>query len=393
LQANGNLNPLETSAGTFRVTTRSGQAADAPTALIISPVDQEVVDAPTVIVVGTADDPDGIFEVRVNGVLATSNDGFNTWEAEIELVTGTNTITVATADDLLNRNPQAAVIDIENLAILLRNPQAIVADQANDVLLVVDDDWKAVVAIDLLSDQLSFVSDQAAGTAFVTPRRIAVSPARNRAWVIDDGYEHLIEIDLATGVRSLLAGPGDLLREMRDLSIDETRNRLLVMRSKFSTNNDDTQIYAVDMATGARQVLSDNVTPSNADPFTFATAIVFDDAGDRLVVLQRNGNAAYAVDPVSGARSVFADDTVTVGHPVSAVIDAPQARVLLADRSARVIRSMNLLTGVAQPLWQVPDEPAQIALDQANGRLLVQLRYEDDIGAVDMATGQYSIAY
>lgn len=388
LTASGTFNMFETSTGTFRVTTRSGSAADAPVVAILSPADQEVVDAQTIVVRGTADDPDGIAELTVNGQPAGTSDGFSTWQAEIPLVTGANTITVATADTLLNRNPEAAAIEIENLAIVLQDPRAIATDPLNERLLVVDQGFRGVVSIDLRTDERTLLSPEEAGTPFIEPQRLDVSPARRRAWVIDEGYEDLIEINLLTGNRSLLTGPGGLIPEARNMAVDEARNRILVLRTAFSTNNDDTQIYAVDMNTGARAVLSDNATPDTQNPFSFATAIVFDTAGDQLLVLQR-GSPVLTVDPDLGSRAIFVDDSG--GNVVSAVNDPVAARALLADRFSSVIEALPLVGGRIESLWRTGGTPGQIALDRLNNRLLVNRGIE--IVAIDLDTGELSIAY
>jgi len=390
LQAGGTFNPWDHSSGTFRVTTRAGRPEDAPVAVILSPADQQVVDGRTIVVLGSADDPDGIQEITVNGQLADTDDGFNTWQAEIPLVTGPNTITVATADTWLNRNPQAAVIEIDNVAIVLQEPSAMATDQINDQLLVVDRGFGGVVSIDLQTDVHTLLSPETAGVQLLTPHRIAVSPARNRAWVIDDGYEDLIEVDLTTGNRSLLSGPGDPLTDARDLAIDDARNHVLVMRSRLSTNNDDTQIYAVDMSTGARDVLSDNVTPDAVNPFRYTRSIVFDVAGDQLIVPQDHA-AVCAVDPDLGTRAIFLDERA--GSVVSAVNDPVAARILMANRFSSVIEELPLVGGSIQFLWSTRYEPAQIALDGKNQRLLVLYVRRTGIAAIDLNTGALTNVY
>jgi hypothetical protein len=390
LTSGGFFNSLETSSGTFSVTTRRGRPADAPVVAILSPADQATVDAQSIVVQGTADDPDGIAEITVNGRLADTSDSFNTWQTDLPLETGANTITVASADTLLNRNPQAAVIEVENAAIVLQEPRAIATDSLNERLLVVDQGFRGVVSIDLRTDEATLLSPEDAGTPFIEPQRIVLSAARERAWVIDEGYEDLIEIDLATGARSLLTGPGDPIPEARNMAVDEARDRILVLRTIFSTNNDDTQIYAVDMATGARTVLSDNETPDTENPFNFATAIVFDEAGDQLLVLQRS-SSALTVDPDLGTRSVFVDDSG--GNVVSAVNDPVAARALLADRFSSMIKELPLVGGEIESLWSTGGTPAQIALDRLNNRLLVDSLGGDDIVAIDLDTGELSIAY
>jgi hypothetical protein len=74
----------------FHVTTRSGRPADAPVVTVLAPADEATVQASRIIVSGIATDPDGVVSIEVTGtavsshrVVATSADGFATWEAEL----------------------------------------------------------------------------------------------------------------------------------------------------------------------------------------------------------------------------------------------------------------------------------------------------------------------
>jgi len=279
---------------------------------------------------------------------------------------------------------------VENTSIVLQDPKALATDHDSNRLLVVDTGWQALIAIDLATDEHTLISGPPQGLGFIEPTRLAVSPVRGRAWIADNGYDDLIEVDLATGNRSLLQGDGDPLHEIRDLAVDEIRGNVLVLRSRLNTNDDDTQIYTVDMTTGDRAVLSDNLIPNSDNPFYLASVVVFDTAGDRLVVLQRVG--AYAVDPVTGSRMVFTD--APFGNVVSAVVDPVLARVIAGEYWGAT-HTADLVNGVVQPFWRLPAEYAlqQLALDSLNDRLLVQRLGAHNIGALDLSTGEFHLVY
>jgi glucodextranase-like protein len=388
----GRINNLINSSGSFRVTTQQGKAEDAPTALITFPVDQAVVNAQYLTVTGTANDSDGIHEVLINGLQANSSDGFNTWELRIRLVTGTNTITVETADQLLNRNPNAAQISIENTAIVLEDPHAIAIDEAGHRLLIIDDGLGAVVSADLSTSDLSILSEPSDGTELVAPSRITVNPARNEAWIFDLQYDDLMRLDLATGTRSLLQISGDPLEEVSDITVSGARNAIFALAGDLTLSGEDRSVIYIDMDSGNARVISDIDTPDDLNPFGAAWVIVFDDAGDRVIVLQDFGAGAMTVDPDTGARGVLADEENSLGGPRHAVVDQNLARVLVASRFDS-IRSLDLTTGDVQELTSLPDEPAQIAYDSANSRLFILLRYSNAIAALDLITGNYSIVY
>ncbi len=392
LQANGLFNPFETSSGTFRVTTMPGQADEAPIVAITSPVDQSQVEARSILVTGTASDADGIQEVLVNGNLAQTDDGFNTWSAEVELATGSNTITVETADTLLNRNPQAAQVTIENLALLLIEPAAITADTINNRLLVVDRGWQAVIAIDLSDDSHTIVSDTDQGVALQNPIKILASPARETAWILDGNYERLIQVDLVSGERTLLDGAGDPLSEAYVLAIDEARSQLYVLSGNSTNTGEDRNITRIDLGTGQHERFSDNSIPDDINPFGATWSMAFDAAGDRILVLQPTSPGALAVDPVTGARTPFSEDGGR--GAVHAYVDETFARVIYATRQPSEIRAFDLVTSDRQILWPVRlGEAWQIAPDLLNNRILVKLRYQSDIVAVDLTTGENTVVY
>src|SRR5262245_48445263 len=89
----------------------------------------------SIMVSGTASDPSGVAEVRVNGVLASTSDGFATWQASVPLALGRNTLTVAASDARGNSDARAAGAVIESQALLLR-PTGITVDLARQVAFV-----------------------------------------------------------------------------------------------------------------------------------------------------------------------------------------------------------------------------------------------------------------
>ena len=71
-------------------------------------------DAATQTVTGTASDETGVVEVRVNGILATSSDGFATWQVvDIPLVAGLNTLTASAVDTLGIADLEAATVIVD----------------------------------------------------------------------------------------------------------------------------------------------------------------------------------------------------------------------------------------------------------------------------------------
>lgn len=387
----------------FQVTTAPGDPANAPTATILSPQDNATVNASRISVSGQASDPDGISEIRVNGELATSNDDFLTWTADVPLVFGTNTIAVSTADTFLNINPTASIITIENLAVGLAAPVDIAVDVAGSRILVLDGQLRALIEINLITSEHTVISDDLTPndlTPFANPQRIAVSALGDKAWIIDRGYEDLIVVDLATGSRSLLVDTtstdvSESLVDARDIALDEISSNALILAGGSDGINDfETRVISIDLADGARFVLSDGLTPNADNPLEdnpFEMSVVFDSVGFRLLVMQQGD--LLSVDPLTGHRSVFSD--TGVGGAVDATHDALNNRVLVVNRVNSTLYGANLNSGDVQSIWSVHygGDPRRIAFDPLNNRTLVLYKFRNEIFATDMVTGESSIVY
>lgn len=386
----------------FQVTTVPGDPANAPTATILSPQDNATVNASRITVSGQASDPDGISEIRVNGELATSNDGFLTWAADVPLVFGSNTITVSTADTFLNINPTAHIITIENLATVLAAPVDIAVDEAGSRVLVLDSQLRALIEINLITSEHTVISDDLTPndlTPFANPQRIAVSALGDKAWIIDRGYEDLIVVDLATGSRSLLVDTtstdvSESLVDARDIALDEISNHALLLVGGLNSAVNDTRVISVDLADGGRSILSDGSIPNADNPLGRlfdGMSVVFDSVGFRLLVMQRGG--LRSVDPLTGQRSVFSD--AGIDGAVDATLDLINNRVLILNRVNSTLYRADLNSGNVQSIWSIHHggDPQRIAFDPLNNRTLVLYKFRNEIFATDMLSGESSIVY
>ena len=391
---------LEGATSEFEVTTAPGSAADAPIVNVIRPADGEMVNTTVLTVSGTATDADGVAEIRVNGDLALTENEFSTWTAEILLVTGTNEIIVSSADSLLNRQPEAAVLTLENTRSVFYGASAIDMVAGNRTLYVIDAEFGGLVAVDTETDEWSIVSyEESSHFPFVKPRRLLVDEVAHRAWVIDREYDEPIEIDLMTGDRRLLVGAGESLTDARDLALDEVRNNLLVLAQDLGPTTSTTirsgRIVTVDLATGDRQRLSDNTMPPG-DPEFFATySIHFEKAGDRLVLVER-GNIVE-IDPVSGARQqLWGGDLY---DPVSSDLDATGNRLIIAKSGLGSYIQIDLSTAVSSDLIQVDGiyvdpiriEPRQFEYDQFEDRIFFTTGTH--VGVIWLSAGEVVVEF
>jgi len=387
----GELCVLEGAISEFEVTTTLGSAANAPIVTLSTPADGEIVNTSILTVSGTASDPDGVEEIRVNGDLARTDDGFSNWVADVPLITGTNEIIVSSADSLLNRQPEAAVLSVENTRSVFRAAESIDMVPGSRVLYVIDREFGGLVAVNTQTDESSIVSrDEGSTFPFVEPRRLLVDEVAHRAWAIDRGYEEPLEIDLMTGDRRLLSGTGESLEDARDLALDEARNKLMVLAQDLGQATSSTlssgRIVTVDLVTGSRQRLSDNSMPPGEPDFWITYAVHFDSAGDRLILMQRN--KIVAIDPTTGSRQELFG--LTALEPDSSDLDVTGGRLIIARPGLTGFIAVDLATGVSSDLIRT-DGPEQLEYDDYENRIF--FTNGGHVGVIYLMTGEVIVEY
>lgn len=333
-----------------------------PTARIVFPTAVSYTDADTITVRGHASDANGVTEVRVNGVLANTLDGFQNWRVDLPVNLGDNDYRVSATDTLgnaangvstatvANRGPQ--VSDIQAISFDPTGDRVIVRDGGDDALyaydavtgygtrvspasaaaagsqlteiavdaprnrvLMIDTGNDALVAADLATGARTEISPAArstAATAFTTDAVLSVDAANVRAFVLLPGSGSIFSIDLATGVRSLVTGPtlgtGDPLLAARGLAFDDVTllagGRVLV--SMGGDAGVDPQVVQVEMATGNRTPFSQFNAYGNGPEIQRPGAIYRDGTRGRLVVRDDLDTRLYAIDLLFGNRSDIA---------------------------------------------------------------------------------------
>ena len=310
---------------------------------------------------GLAVDPTGIAYVSDTGLRAV---------LRVDLLTGNRTI-VADADT--------------GTGAALGAPIALLRDPANDRLLVFGND--TLVTIDLATGDREAIDYSGIGTGetMLAARTLVFDEPTGRALVLNDFGPQIGTVDLwsadAAGQRGLLssddAGTGPALIAPDDLAIDRARDRLLVPDRSAGT------LVAVDLATGARSILSD----AGASPaWTAPQGVAWDETNDRAVVLA--ADALYTVDSSTGARALVSSADAGSGPLIasaSRVVVTPDGQRALLVIDEFDIMDVDLetgnrvmLTGTGQ--WPNFGPLMALAMDSARERLLVVDQSDDDSG-------------
>ncbi len=378
-----------------------------PVAVVQFPPLASLTSAATIAMRGTAEDEfSAITRVSIDGNAATSTDGFATWSITVPLAPGVNELLVETEDSEGNIDMAAVELAVtRNVRFGIATSLAI--DEDNNRLLVVDSAADAVVAVDLGTGLRTIVSDDQTPNPnyyLLDPKAVLVDADRDRALVLDNLMSAVLAVNLSTGERTMLSGHGTPsvlppLVDAHDLVIDEANDRLLVLLRNGQA------VIAVDLDTGIRTILSNSSTPNFANFFFEPTAIAVDAAGNRALVANLSPNRAiYSVNLATGARSIMSNDTTPnannpLGYVSAIVVDVAHARALVAQPDTATILAVDLATGARSVFSSptVPDtvnpplRPWSMRLDATGNRLLVLDQGLRSVMAVDLISGARSV--
>jgi sugar lactone lactonase YvrE len=284
----------------------------------------------------------------------------------------------------------------------LDNPFDIEIDPSNNRAFVSDLDKAAIIALDLDTGARTVLSDNtiAVGTStmsFTLPKGITLDSQNNRLLVLDSTQDALIAVALDTGARTLIS---DNLTAVdtstfdfsspRYLVLDEANNRALVL--------DGSTLVAVNLSNGERTILTDN--SMEGIQLSGQSDLTIDVANNRALISDLNRDTVIAVDLDNGARSIFVDDdTPVVGSdgfskPLGITIDPLNNRIILVDWWSRTVNAADLDTAVRTRLSSSSGansfftfQTSSVVYDEEHDRALVVDIDRDTITAVDLVTG------
>ena len=399
---------------------------------------------------GAAGDDRELSNVTVNGADATSSDGFTTWYAYVDIAPGINTLAAKASDRA--GNVSTVTVELERVTDF-NEVKYIGYDTNSRRLLLPDSNMSALVAFDSASPVTNILSaahipDNT--NAFSYFKAIDVDSGNNRALLADNfSLDRLLDVDLVTGARRVitqdtLVAPLHTLYEPHFIEIDSTNNFAYVLDSRPSggfnlsikrfnlTTGEATAfydnpavwangialdlahnrilvsdafpraVYAIDLTTRIRTVLSDNSTPDNNNQIIDPIAVTLDPTNNRALILDARDKRLLGINLDTGARTVLATGlsqltALNVFTPAYMKVDSAN-RVLIADSSS-ALNAVNLGTGVLSVLSNNTTPDANnpfsgingLTLDITNNRALVTSSINDSIIAVNLTNGTRTI--
>jgi len=309
---------------TFTVTTMQTETVP-PAVTIAFPPAKSLTEGNSVIVRGYSSDASGVAGVAVNGVEATSTDGFANWTATVNLTPGENSLTTTVTDNQTNTANQSVEIRSAPLADQISQ---LTLDNANNRFLMIENNQ--LIEVSRATGLSSRISSGNLGSGSY----IELDSNSNRMIAMDnqDGVSTIKEVNLLTGVttnisQDALAAPiGSFASQLYDLAHDKTNNRLFIADGVYG-------VIEMDLISGNRTNLSD----------ARLYAMVLDAANNRLIGT-RNGSTVLAVDINTGVQTILGSAGVSSAY---AIAYDGNNRVFVAGSSSNNIVQLNLADGVA----------------------------------------------
>jgi DNA-binding beta-propeller fold protein YncE len=392
---------------------------DAPRARIDFPLPGALTDAETIRVRGSASDPDGVAAVRVNGVPASTTDGFDTWWAEVGLEIGVNELVVETVDALGHLDPAAAKGTVRRDEVIVADPRSVTVDATGGRIWISDSEFKPktvasnlrVLSVDVDGSAVGIVSSSSVGVGPLPKGgSIHFDPHSGGALCVDS-TNRLFRIDLWTGDRTVVSGQGvgtgTQFNNPRALAVDPLTPRAWVAQS--GGFQDHGAVIETDLITGNRKVISTHNLGSgpwptapigiSVVPGSLRGILVFDEC----CWWEPNGHALIGLDLEQGHRAWITDGPVTPTSPWQdpaslLALDSTTAfvgdfaflnGVFGVDLSSGTARRVSAKTHPAGPLSQV----SGLAWNPAIQRLNVVDAYRSAVLDMNPADGSFELLF
>lgn len=224
-----------------------------------------------------------------------------------------------------------------------------------------------------------------AGVNFRSPSGIEYDVTRHTLLVADYVADTVVEIDVASGNRTLIHGPAGGRGSINDDPLDVASHpgTGLFYVVDFQTRS----LYSVDSNTAVRVTIADPST-GTGPPLSRPERIEIDAEGN--VAYVADSGAVFAVNPMNGERRVL---TATSGSARLA-LDSAHRRLYVADRDG-ALRVVDLAGGAITQIGGGADisfmSVADIAYDSLTNRILRVDDYPARLYSVDVTTGAKSV--
>jgi hypothetical protein len=209
---------------------------------------------------------------------------------------------------------------------------------------------------------------------YTSPWDLALDAAGNRLLMTDRISRSLIGFDLADVSRDKISGRADSFNRTEEIVYDAAGDRVIVAASN--------RLYSIDLVTGVHTLFSGSA--AGAGPFfgSDIRALGYDDTpgagAERVLLVEGNQARIYTVDLATGDRAILSENNDGNGDnfvfPVSIAVDTANNRALVADSIFPLtdIVAVDLTSGIRTPISPnggLNGVYTDLAIDIANQKL------------------------
>lgn len=249
-------------------------------------------------VTGTAEDPDGIQTIHVNGIEADSDDNFHHWTAIIPLQAGDNHIQIDITDNI-GSVMQAVAQTTITYHYNLRSANSIYELDSQSLLLA---SWakNSILKYDTKADSISIIANQlnTKEPAITSLKGFIVDKTNNRVFAPGNQYTSIVEINLGNGDKRIFHDMAQLFNnetptEMR-IHHDPSNHRILILTKIPGQFN--FSLYSIDLNDASGQLL---FSDSNGTGLRISSIrqSIFDSDNNRIIATgslpQANSNNRF----------------------------------------------------------------------------------------------------
>lgn len=373
---------------------------------VVFPGPTAITDQAMIRIRGIAPDPDRVKAVAVDGLPATSGDGFATWGVDVPLVPGANDLQVDVTDEDGNElvaHVRARVLSIGQFPLYVRS---LALDVASNRLYFIDAQLQTLGFVNLLTGHRTLVSGagRGSGTDFEDPEGLVLDVPNGRAFVAEGaqgspGSRKVQSVNLTTGNRTVVSsaavgtGPPNF-SDPENLAYDPVADSVLVADEGLSA------LISFDPDDGNRTEVSRTGGAGSGDDFVIGPFDLFVDfPGNTAYVADRD--TVFQVTLSTGARSILSDDNMGGGDQMQTataiVMDGGQ--LVVADRGRRNIIGIDVQTGdrtilSSGDVGTGPDlERVFDVANQATAGRVFACNGEHTVFDVDLSTGNRSLVF
>ena len=336
-------------------------AADttSPSAEILYPPTGSLTDASTVSVFGAAEDSVEVDFVRINGMPASTLDGYESWSRQGVPLGPNSSLSAQAGDTSGNFNNSAHDVEVSGGQALPILPTALAFDATQERLIFYSEGYEALFSYFPSTEQVLLFSEPADGEEWEMVD-LLYSPSPPSLYGIEGNSKSVLSFSLSTGEVTLVSGAG----RGAGLSFDQPMGLAFVNASAGSPPSlavsdrkfgpeDSPAIVAVSLLTGDRSVISSSSDDDRAvarglgPSLNSPGGLHYQKSLSRFLVVDSEQKALLAVDQSSGDRSILisnddSEDGIAMVSPSNITLSSNGATAWLLDPPAKKVFSAHL---------------------------------------------------